>query len=143
MKGPNKAPSQLPTQMMGLSNHALLSVSSILTIMNAYLPSFLFLVILLTNTSEKVPLIHRSETHHNCFFTFIFINVKKNKCILNCSIDYHFQHFQNTNSIIFLIFHAKLMHQGVTKCLTQFPTFPLILTTRSFLYMVTDYNLFM
>jgi hypothetical protein len=58
MKGPNKAPSQLPKQLMGLSTHALLSVSSILTIINAYLPSFLFLVILLTNTSEKVPLIH-------------------------------------------------------------------------------------
>jgi len=66
MKGPNKAPSQFPKQLMGLSNHALLSASSTLTIMNAYLPSFLFLLILLTNTSEKVPLTHRSETHQNC-----------------------------------------------------------------------------
>lgn len=148
IQGPNKAPWQLPKQLMCLSHHALLNVSSILTMMNAYLTSFLFLVILLTNTSEKIALIqmssiHRPETHQNCVWAFIFTNLKKisifKTAVLSntCSIS-------KTQTASFSWFSMQnLMHQEATEYLTYCLVFPLILTIRNFLYLLTDYNLFM
>lgn len=123
IQGPNKAPWQLPKQLMCLSHHALLNVSSILTMMNAYLTSFLFLVILLTNTSEKIALIqmssiHRPETHQNCVWAFIFTNLKKisifKTAVLSntCSIS-------KTQTASFSWFSMQnLMHQEATEYLT-------------------------